>query len=288
MTEPRQEFVVGDASRLPGGVRLVGYAARGQSAGIHLGVPSATLTVILSLEGPVRAADTAEEVSAGRTVGCDLLVAGLQSRATHVVRPPAEAGVQLAIDPLAARALFGVPAGQISASMTQVFDAGAWGARLWQRVGETPTWEARFEVVADALVARAARADGVGPRPELVGAWRLLTACRGAIAMDDLARHVALSPRRLREEFAAEFGAGPKAAARLMRFEHATSRMAAAVRARRTPSLAGVAADCGYADQSHLSREFRGFLGVPPSVWLEQERRNIQVGGHLSREDWTT
>ncbi len=76
--------------------------------------------MILSLEGPVRAADTAEEVSAGRTVGCDLLVAGLQSRATHVVRPPAEAGVQLAIDPLAARALFGVPAGQISASMTQV------------------------------------------------------------------------------------------------------------------------------------------------------------------------
>ncbi len=46
VTEPRQEFVVGDASRLPGGVRLVGYAARGQSAGIHLGVPSATLTVI--------------------------------------------------------------------------------------------------------------------------------------------------------------------------------------------------------------------------------------------------
>nr|WP_246308683.1 helix-turn-helix domain-containing protein [Kineosphaera limosa] len=106
--------------------------------------------------------------------------------------------------------------------------------------------------------------------------------------MDTLAAHAALSPRQFRDAFRAEFGVGPKAAARLLRFEHATTRLAAAVRARRTPSLAGVAADCGYADQSHLSREFRGFLGVPPSVWLEQERRNIQVGGHLSREDWTS
>ncbi|GAB95043.1 putative AraC family transcriptional regulator [Kineosphaera limosa NBRC 100340] len=286
--------MVGDATRLPGGVRLVGYASSGQTQGVHLGVPSATLTVILSLDGPVRVADTAEELSAGRALGLDVLVAGLQEQATHVVRPSHEAGVQIALDPLAARALFGVPAGQISASMTQAFDPGAWGGRLWQRVGETPTWEGRFDAITEAFEGRLARADravGVargGPRREIAGAWRLLTARRGAISMDTLAAHAALSPRQFRDAFRAEFGVGPKAAARLLRFEHATTRLAAAVRARRTPSLAGVAADCGYADQSHLSREFRGFLGVPPSVWLEQERRNIQVGGHLSREDWTS
>ena len=38
--------VAADGGGHAGGVRLVGYAARGQSAGIHLGVPSATLTVI--------------------------------------------------------------------------------------------------------------------------------------------------------------------------------------------------------------------------------------------------
>ena len=288
--EPRQEFVTGDASRLPGGVRLIGYRSSGLSEGVHLGVPGATLTFILSLDGPVRAADGEAELRAGRSVGLDVLLAGLQDQATYVVRPSHEEGVQLAIDPLAARALFGVPAAEISASMASAFDPGRWGRDLWQHVGETPTWQGRFDVVSQALAHRGhTRADDcVGPRREVVGAWRLLTRSRGAIGIDDLARAVSLSTRQLRQEFVREFGVGPKAAGRLMRFEHAMGRMTAAIRAGRTPSLAGVAADCGYADQSHLSREFRGYLAMPPSLWCEQERRNIQVGGHAGREDWVS
>jgi AraC-like DNA-binding protein len=72
----------------------------------------------------------------------------------------------------------------------------------------------------------------------------------------------------------------PKSAARLFRLERALARMAADVRSGSTPSLAGIAADCGYADQSHLSREVAELLGRSPSAWVAEERRNLQAGGH--------
>lgn len=288
MPDPHQQFVIGDATTLPGGVRLTGYRADGLTEGVHLGVPGASLTVILSLDGPVRAADTAAELRT-RPASLDVLVAGMQERATYVEQPSHQEGVQLALDPLASRALFGVPASEVSATMRDAFDPGRWGRDLWQRVGELPSWQERFEAVGEIFAARAARRPRrMEPRADVAAAWRLLTRTRGAMSMAQLAHEVSLSERHLRTEFRRELGIGPKGAARLMRFEHASTRMTAAVRAGRTLSLAGVAADCGYADQSHLSREFRGYLGIAPSTWLAQERRNIQVGGHSPRQDWAT
>ncbi len=43
----------------------------------------------------------------------------------------------------------------------------------------------------------------------------------------------------------------------------------------------------GYADQSHLTREFRQMAGCSPTQWLVEERRNIQDGGHANRPDST-
>ena len=48
--------------------------------------------------------------------------------------------------------------------------------------------------------------------------------------------------------------------------------------------LAQLAAGCGYADQSHLDRDFREHLGTSPTGWLAEEHRNIQAGGHRNGE----
>lgn len=70
------------------------------------------------------------------------------------------------------------------------------------------------------------------------------------------------SRRRLTTVFTAEYGMGPKQAARLFRFDHARRRLEAG------GAIADVAAACGYADQAHLTREFRDFTGHPPREFL--------------------
>lgn len=127
------------------------------------------------------------------------------------------------------------------------------------------------------------RADG--PRPEVVEAWRLLTLTRGRIRIGELAERVFLSRRRLSTLFAAEFGLTPKEAARTMRFTHAVARIGEGVRGGAL-DLAAVAAECGFADQPHLDREFRDFAGTSPSGWIAEEFPNIQAGGHRYARDW--
>jgi AraC-like DNA-binding protein len=51
----------------------------------------------------------------------------------------------------------------------------------------------------------------------------------------------------------------PKGFARLLRFEHAVDLL------RSGASLAEAAYAAGYSDQPHMNRDFRDFLGAPPS-----------------------
>lgn len=68
------------------------------------------------------------------------------------------------------------------------------------------------------------------------------------------------SERHWQRLFLERTGLAPKTMERLGRF-----RRAAALSASGTPWVA-VAADCGYADQSHLIRDYRQFAGAPPAA----------------------
>jgi AraC-like DNA-binding protein len=202
---------------------------------------------------------------------------------------------------------------------------GRTAPRLRERLAEAADWDERFAIFAcemglavDLMSASSRRGRPyvrlpglrstarrradlrstaiAGPRPEVVEAWRLLAATRGRIRIGELAERVYLSRRRLSTLFAAELGITPKEAARTMRFTHAVTRIGEVVRGggaapggparARTLDLARVAAECGYADQSHLDREFRAFAGTSPSGWIAEEFPNIQAGGHRYARDW--
>jgi AraC-like DNA-binding protein len=60
------------------------------------------------------------------------------------------------------------------------------------------------------------------------------------------------------------FGYGPRRLARVLRLDRAMAR------ARTGAPLARVAADCGYVDQAHLSRETRALAGVTPTGLLRE------------------
>ena len=74
--------------------------------------------------------------------------------------------------------------------------------------------------------------------------------------------HSGYSPRHFIELFRSSVGLSPKHYYRIRRFSSALAHIA-----RGDAKLADVAAAAGYADQAHLSREFRDLGGVVPSAY---------------------
>ena len=85
-------------------------------------------------------------------------------------------------------------------------------------------------------------------------------AIRDGARLDAVASAVGADRRRLVPAFREEVGLAPKQYQRILRFQRC-------LRAMRTPTpapLAAIAASCGYADQAHMSRDFKEFSGLTP------------------------
>lgn len=76
------------------------------------------------------------------------------------------------------------------------------------------------------------------------------------------------SERAIQRAFVETLGHGPKWVSRRIRLQE----VALALATRPADDIAAIAADLGYADQSHLTSEFRAVSGVTPAVY----RRNVQ------------
>ena len=278
------EYAVAPPRSAPGVTSMVGYRGLDVPEFVHRGMPSSRLTFLVSLDDGVEAADTADGLSAA----CPnpLILGGLHVQASHVRQRRGQAGVQLAVHPLASRALFGVPAAELS--VTDFDGAVVLGRRaieLRDRVAESQRWPEVFALVGGYLIdARQRRNDAV-VRPEVAYAWQLLERTHGRIPVGALADRVGISARHLTTLFRREVGRSPKTVAMLMRFQHATTRIAESVRRGRV-DLASVSIDSGYFDPAHLSQEFVRFAGVPPRRLLREEFQNIQDGGHSFGSHW--
>ncbi|SEC15749.1 AraC-type DNA-binding protein [Amycolatopsis tolypomycina] len=236
--------------------RYVGYANDEVTLAVHRGLPSRHVTLVISLAGPVR--------MAGRSL--QALVGGLHTRAVLIRQDSAQEGIQLELDPLGVRTLFGVTAAELSGEVADLADFGlGW---LPERLRELP-WRERFALLDDVLATRAV--EPVVPPPELGAAWRRLRGAGGQVRVTDLAEEVGWSRRHLGERFRTELGLTPKQAARVLRFERAGSLL----RQGRT-DLAALAAECGFYDQAHLTNEWRALAGCTPGTWIAEELPFLQ------------
>lgn len=85
----------------------------------------------------------------------------------------------------------------------------------------------------------------------------------GTLRVDALAADAGLSIRTLQRLFAEHVGVGPKLVIRRYRLRDVTARMEAG----EPVDWAGLAADLGYADHGHLTRDFTGLFGEPPTAY---------------------
>jgi AraC-like DNA-binding protein len=184
-------------------------------------------------------------------------VAGLHDRQVTTEHPGRSLGMQVNLDPLAARALVGVPLHELAGLTVpaeEILDPF-----LVERLADTSDWDARFALLDAALAPRLADAR---PSREVGWAWQRLRETHGRVAIGELAAELGWSRKRIVARFRDEIGLPPKAVARLLRFERARELAG-------TMPWGELAFECGFSDQSHLIAEFRRLTGRTPETFLQ-------------------
>ncbi|MCU0490072.1 MAG: AraC family transcriptional regulator [Chloroflexaceae bacterium] len=114
------------------------------------------------------------------------------------------------------------------------------------------------------------------PDPTLAQAARQIIGEKGDLSIEALAQAAHISPRALRRKFQGLLGLGPKALARVSRFEAVRDGLWENPDA----DLAELALAAGYADQAHMQREFRQFSQRTPRQFAAQMRETRRLFGN--------
>jgi AraC-like DNA-binding protein len=223
--------------------------------------PLPALTLMVSLDEPLRTHDRRLPQA---------WIAGLDDRPELVETSGPQALVDLKLTPLGAYTLCGLPLRELTGAVVALDDVfGSAARQLSEELREASDWDTRFDLVEAFLLRRAAA--GPSAHPLVARAWLRLHQSAGQLSIGALAADLGCSRRHLSATFHEQVGLPPKTAARLLRFEHVRRRL------ERTPvHWAEIAYRCGYADQSHLNRDFRDLAGTTPTDFLA---RLIPDGG---------
>ncbi len=208
--------------------------------------------------------DAAPSVTAVMPDGCvDLIwqnghgafVAGPDTGPCPVTDPPGTVYVGARFRPGAGGPALGVPLARLRDQRVDLADllpalAGRLPAGLPPQIALLTTIRLAAELVTAGP-----------PDPLVVQATSLLARGRSNVA--ELGRELAVSERQLRRRFDDAVGYGPKMMHRVLRFRQVVHQLSAG---RRAVDLASLAAQAGYADQAHLTRETTQLAGLPPAA----------------------
>jgi AraC-like DNA-binding protein len=150
-----------------------------------------------------------------------------------------------------------------------------WGREarhLTERIGDHDTLAPKLAAVEAAITARLAVAP---PADRLVEAAVARLQRNPAVRIGALADALGVSERQLRRRCDAAIGYGPKALGCVLRFRQVwqSADDIATDRSR----LAHLAAEMGYTDQAHMTREFSRFAGMPPATLFVRHARDAAL-----------
>ncbi|WP_131815432.1 helix-turn-helix domain-containing protein [Thermostaphylospora chromogena] len=233
------------------GVEVVGFRDRSGGRFEERILPGPAIGIVIDCTpGNLEPLD-GDAIEGGIVVGVSPPAARMAGRAVDCI--------ELQMDPLAAPGLLGVSPAELNGAPLDLTEI--WGRdadRLRARLIETRSWEDRFALVREALAQR--RRSSFRVDPEVADAWRRIRAGHGRVPIGDLPGRYGWSRTRSWSRFKAQIGVTPKRAAMIVRFDRALRRLGT------TASVAEVAAEIGYADQSHLHREVLKFTGRTPGT----------------------
>jgi AraC-like DNA-binding protein len=259
--------------RLPG-VSMAGFSDRATGLVDLPVVPYPAVTVVIDLgDEPLLVEDATGQPKRG-SLAAGLVPGGVRVRGQDIKC------LQVRLSPVTAHAVLGASSelGQTVAGLDDLWGRDA--ARAQEQLRAAGSWPDRF-AIAEAALSR--RWDAGRPAdPEVAFAWEQMMSNQGWVRVEQLAAETGWSRKRLWSRFRSQIGLTPKRAARLIRFDHAAHRLAAG------ETAALVAADSGYADQSHLHRDVMTFAGITPAAvaaapWLAVDDIAWAASQHLCR-----
>lgn len=239
--------------------RVAGFTEHVDGPLFRRELPTGSVTLILGFGEPIRIS------SATGTGTFTSFFAGMHEIPVGTEHGGALRCIQVDLSPLGAYQLLGMPMSELTDA---VVGPGLLPLPGWRDLGERLAalagWPERFDLLDHALGSRFE--DGPSADPEVRWVWGRLSRSHGAVPVGALAAEVGWSRRHLTARFRGQVGLTPKPAARVLRFRHALSLITAG----RAASISDAAAAAGYADHSHLVREFRRLAGAPPSALLDE------------------
>lgn len=242
-----------------------GYEERSAAPVTRRQAPSGGVTLILAWGGPLRLAG-----ADGGTRGAFL--AGMHDAAVVTTFAGHQQGVQVDLTPLGASRLLARPGAELARRNIAVGDLDRHLGELPDRLADTEDWPARFALV-DTVLRGMLERSRTEPDRAVAHAWARLDAAAGRLPVGALAEELGWSRRHLLTRFRTEVGLAPTTAGRVLRFRRAARLLVPGAGPLRTPTtarIADVAAGCGFADHSHLVREFRDLAGCTPSAFVAE------------------
>jgi AraC-like DNA-binding protein len=228
-------------------------------------LPMGTMELVINLrEDESRVYDPRTGLALPSRVQRGALLCGAHSESFIIDTDEQQSVIGVHFKPGGAAPFLGVPAGELHNRQVGLEDL--WGGAapaLRERLVATKSPEAKLRVLERALLARAKRPPAM--RPEVGFALGAFAAPDDPMRVRDVVAELGWSPRRFIRCFEDAVGLTPKLYARVQRFQGALARIHA------RPAVAvdwtAVAAHCGYFDQAHFIRDFRGFAGLTPTEY---------------------
>ncbi len=198
-----------------------------------------------------------------RTVWEHSWFSGLHERSIEIQSEHGTHLVSARLTPLGAWRLFGPSA---PAAANRVVDlavlAGPAAGNLRTELLAAPTAEVRFGLLDRFLRDRLPEA--TSPSGFVAAALEAIDRTHGTAKVSTLHASLGVSRKHLTVTFGREIGMPPKAYAQVRRFITTLAHL----RARQSVNWAKLAMNAGYADQSHLVRDFRRVAGASPTDFL--------------------